>query len=82
MKTQQSIILASMKNGQSGIVSGINGGMGMISKLEGMGIHKGARIIKKSTIFGGGPVVVMVGNTEVAMGYGMARKIIVEVDVQ
>ena len=79
MLQNQKFTLANMKNGQSGTVIEINGGSGMISRLEALGVRIGVRIIKKSGLFMKGPVIVDVGNTQVAIGYGMASKILVEV---
>ncbi|MDI6706263.1 MAG: FeoA family protein [Bacillota bacterium] len=69
-----------MKNSQSGILAAINGGVGMRTRLEALGIRVGARIQKKSALAGFGPVIASVGNTEIAIGYGMASRIFVEVD--
>lgn len=74
------VALSAMKNAESGIVVAIFGGRGMHGRLEALGIRVGAKITKKSALLGSGPVIVMVGNTELAIGYGMATKILVEVD--
>ena len=76
------LALSDMKNLQSGIVAAINGGGGMCSRLEALGIHIGSGIKKKNALFGCGPVIVSVGNTEIAVGHGMASRIIVEVEEQ
>lgn len=80
MKQKQSIVLNVMENQQSGIVVAIDGGGGMRKRLEALGIHLGSIIKKKSSLIGFGPVIVSVGNTEIAIGYGMASRILVEVD--
>lgn len=80
MTHKQRILLSSMKNGQSGIIVSINGGMGMLARLEALGVRTGSVIIKKSGFFGSGPVIVTAGNTDVAIGHGMASRIMVEVD--
>lgn len=72
--------LTAMKNGQAGVLVEINGGAGMRAKLEAMGVRLGARITKKSALMGGGPVIIGVGNTEIAIGYGMASRILMEVE--
>ena len=77
---KQRLTLTSMKNAQSGTVILINGGGGMLGRLEALGIRAGARITKRSALIGRGPVIVAVGNTEIAIGYGMASRILVEVD--
>lgn len=79
--TQQSrLILSAMKNGQSGKVVAINGGLAMRGRLEALGLRINSRITKKSGFFKSGPVIVSVGNTDVAIGYGMASRILVEVE--
>jgi len=71
--------LTQMKAGQSGIVTEIHGGYGMTRKLDAMGIRLGVRITKVSGQIMRGPVVVRTGNTQVAIGFGMARRVVVEV---
>jgi len=77
---KQRLSLSAMKNMQYGIVVVINGGKEMCKRLEALGIHIGSKIKKKSSLLGFGPVIVTVGNTEIAIGYGMASRIFVEVD--
>jgi Fe2+ transport system protein FeoA len=78
MKTQVS--LAAMRKGQSGTVVGVVGGRGMIRRLEPLGIRPGQRIKKASQSFMRGPVTVRVGNASVAIGFGMATRIQVELE--
>jgi len=59
-------------------VAGIHGGLGVTKRLDAMGIRPGVAVAKVTGQFFGGPVVVQVGNTRVAVGSGIARKIIVE----
>lgn len=77
---KQRLSLSTMKNMQFGIVIVINGGGEMRKRLEALGIRVGSKIIKKSALIGFGPVIVSVGNTEIAIGHGMASRIFVEVD--
>lgn len=79
MMQKRKLSLSAMKNTQSGIVAAINGGGGMCTRLEALGIRVGSQIIKKSALIGFGPVIVLVGNTEIAIGHGMASRILVEV---
>lgn len=81
MTKKTRISLADMKNGQEGKVVFIIGGRGMRTRLEALGIRRGVKILKLSSFLGGGPVVVSVGTGEVAIGYGMSRNIMVEVDM-
>lgn len=77
---KQNKALSEMKIGQSGTVAAINGGAGMRDRLEALGVRIGSRITKKSALIGFGPVIAVVGNTEIAIGHGMASRIYVEVD--
>ncbi len=72
--------LNKLPKGQPATVIKIDGGYGIISKLNALGIRKNNNIIKLSNSFIGGPVTVKVGNTKIAIGKGMCSKIIVEVN--
>jgi len=69
--------LTQMKVGQVGTVVEIQGGHGLTRRLQALGIRVGVRIIKVSSQIMRGPVTVQIGNSRVAIGFGMARKIIV-----
>jgi ferrous iron transport protein A len=73
--------LTQMKAGQRGQVFVLQGGHGMMAKLEALGIRPGVEIIKISGQLMRGPVIVRVGNTQVAIGFGMARRVIVAVEI-
>ncbi|HHW73997.1 MAG TPA: ferrous iron transport protein A [Firmicutes bacterium] len=77
MKT---VSLAEMKTGESGRVKKIYGGRGMVARLQALGLHPGKRVTKVSTFFQKGPVVVEIDRSRVAMGYGRANRIFVEID--
>ena len=79
MGNKKKVFLTDMKNGQNGVVIGVSGGIGIISKLEALGVRKGVKILKKSAHIGRGPIIVIACGTEMAIGYGMASRIIVEV---
>jgi ferrous iron transport protein A len=74
------INLTEMKAGQSGTVVQLAGGRGMQARLDAMGIRPGIKITKVSGQLMRGPVLVKAGNTQVAIGFGMARRVIVVVD--
>lgn len=74
------IDLTKMKDGETGIVKELSGGQNFISRLQGMGIRPGKTIKKVSSHFWRGPQTVEVDNSCFAIGFGMARKILVEVD--
>ena len=65
--------------GQHARIVEIAGGHHMLARLARMGIHKGIKLSMVSTpIIRRGPVVVSVSGTQVAIGHGMAMRIIVE----
>lgn len=72
------IDLTQMKAGQKGKIIEIRGGHGMTAKLEAMGIRTGVEITKISTQIMRGPVIIRIGNTQAAIGFGMAHRIIIE----
>ncbi len=70
--------LSTMKAGERGVVSEIRGGSGLARRLENLGIRPGAKVSKMSAQFMRGPITLRVGNGQVALGFGMAQKIVVE----
>ncbi|MFC1940056.1 FeoA family protein [Chloroflexota bacterium] len=79
MPEGKQIALSRMEAGQNGKVVQIQGGgRGLINRLSSLGIRPGQRISKVSSMFMRGPVTIQVGNAQVAIGFGMANKIIVE----
>lgn len=67
---------------ESGIVCEIKGGQGLINRLNALGIRTGKKITKISSMLLHGPVTVRIDRTRVAIGFGMAAQIFVEVDKQ
>jgi ferrous iron transport protein A len=76
----EQLTLAEMRTGQTGIVVGVLGGHGLIQRLDALGIRPGKKVTKLSSTLFRGPVTLRVNNSRVAVGFGMARKIIVEAD--
>jgi len=72
--------LAGMQIGKSGVVVQIQGGHGLVNRLNSLGIRPGKRITKTSSMIMRGPVTIQVDRAQVAIGFGMAKKIIVELD--
>ena len=68
-----------MEIGQTGTVIGILGGRGLMRRLEALGIRPGKKVTKISSTLFRGPVTLRVDNAQVAIGFGMANRIIVEV---
>lgn len=71
--------LADVPSGRKLKIKEIRGGIGMVRKLDALGIKPGKEIVKVSAQWMGGPVLLRNGLTEVAVGFGMARNIIVEI---
>ena len=82
MTTHQNeqLTLAEMRTGQTGTVVGVLGGHGLIQRLDALGIRPGKKVTKLSSTLFRGPVTLRVNNSRVAVGFGMAKKIIVEAD--
>ncbi|MFC1949319.1 ferrous iron transport protein A [Chloroflexota bacterium] len=72
--------LSKMEAGQSGTVVQIQGGQGMLARLSALGIRPGRRVTKVSSVFMHGPITIRAGNSEVAIGFGMAKRITVVSD--
>ncbi|MCS7231462.1 MAG: FeoA family protein [Elusimicrobiota bacterium] len=70
--------LIQLKQGEKAKIVGILGKNSLCKKLDALGIREGIEIIKLSTISSKGPVIVQVGNTQIALSYNIAKKIIVE----
>ena len=69
------VSLASLHEGQAGLVHAMSGGQSLISRLAAMGIavHTAVRVLRIS----GGLSIVQAGDTRVALGGGEAEKILV-----
>ena len=71
-----------MRIRQSGTVVQIVGGPGLVRRLEALGIMPGKKLTKISSMFFRGPVTVKIGQTQIALGFGMSRRIMIEVDLK
>lgn len=67
-----------LQKGEKGKVVEILGGLRFRIKLDSLGIREGIVITKISESIARGPVVLQIGNSKVAIGFGMAKRIIVE----
>ena len=77
---EKQMTLARMRVGQSGVVAQILGGHGMSNRLSALGIRPGLRVTKVSSMVMRGPVTIQLGGSQVAIGFGMANRIVVEPD--
>ncbi|MBA7714659.1 hypothetical protein ES703_123689 [subsurface metagenome] len=80
MPDKKQIALAQVRAGQTGTVVQIQGGHGLVSRLSALGIRPGKKITKISSMLMRGPVTIQVDRAQVAIGFGMAKKILVELD--
>ena len=71
--------IATMKPGESGIVVDVGGGRRMIERLAVLGIRQGKRVTKVSSMLLSGPVTVEVDRSQVAIGFHVANRILVDV---
>jgi ferrous iron transport protein A len=82
MRTDQNeqVTVAQMRTGQTGTVVGVMGGPGLIRRLDALGIRPGRQVTKISSTLFHGPITLGVNGSRVAVGFGMARRIIIRVD--
>ena len=71
------MVLSRVHPGQEVTLKDINGGRGLRSKLYSMGLVPGVKLTVVSAN-GGGPIMLGVRDSRLAIGRGMAEKIIVE----
>jgi ferrous iron transport protein A len=72
------MMLSEFPVGETGLLTKISGGYGLKQKLDAMGLQIGKEIKVTSRQWGHGPVIIKYGNTEIAIGYGMAKQILIE----
>jgi len=70
--------ISELKNGEIAIIKDIIGGQHFINKIESLGIRVGVEISKVSSQMMCGPITINIGQTQIAIGYKMAKRIIVE----
>jgi len=80
MSGRKLVTLHQMRAGQSGKVIQVQGGVGLASRLSALGVRPGKKITKVSSMLMRGPVTIQLGSMRVAVGFGMANRIIVELD--
>jgi Fe2+ transport system protein FeoA len=74
------ISLVHLKTGRKAKIIEIDAGAGLENRFMSMGIYKGREITKLSSFGLKGPVAIRVGRSVLALGYGMAGKIILEAE--
>lgn len=74
------ITLADMNAGETGTVIEVLGGRGVNNRLCSLGIRPKSKVTKVSKAFGRGLVILQVGSAQIALGFGMSHKVIMEVE--
>lgn len=74
------IDLTKMKEEETGVIKEIHGAEDFAGRIEAMGIRPGKKIKKITSSFLGGPQTIEIDTVKVAIGFGMAKKILIEVD--
>ncbi len=69
--------LTELKLGKEATIVAVRGGRGMQARLRNMGLVEGQVIRKLSALAWRGPVVVVAKRTQIAIGHGMASRILV-----
>ncbi|MCF7908057.1 MAG: ferrous iron transport protein A [Candidatus Omnitrophica bacterium] len=69
--------LVELKDGQAAKVVSIDGGKNSQEKLKNLGLREGVIVKKIRGMFTHGPIIVKAGQTEIALGRGLAVKVIV-----
>ena len=80
MSQKIQLALSQMQAGRTGTVIQVLGGRGLIRRLDALGIRPGKKVTKTSSTLFRGPVTLRTNQTQVAIGFGMANKILVEID--
>jgi ferrous iron transport protein A len=70
--------LTQISKGEIVKVVEINGGQKFKEKIDAIGLRVGSRIVKLSAQVLRGPVTIKIGSTKLAIGHGMAKKILVD----
>ncbi|MCK4284158.1 MAG: ferrous iron transport protein A [Candidatus Brocadiae bacterium] len=61
--------------GRIAVVVGLQGGRGMMRRLDALGLRPGKRIRQLSSQFMAGPITILVDGRQVAMGRGIAARV-------
>ena len=72
--------LTDLRIHEEGRIATLQGGWKQQAHLRAMGLVEGQLVRKLSVLAWGGPVIVLVNRAQIAIGRGMARRIIVKVN--
>jgi ferrous iron transport protein A len=74
--------LTQLKKGSKARIVEFIGGKEVTHRLMMMGLRPGEQLVKLSAFALRGPVTVRIGHTTLALGHGMAEKVIVEASAE
>ncbi|MBN2017600.1 MAG: ferrous iron transport protein A [Candidatus Cloacimonetes bacterium] len=74
----EKIPLIKLKKGESAVIVSHHGGRLFERRMSSLGLRPHAVVKMVSSQLFHGPVIVQIGNSQVAIGHGMARRIYVE----
>ena len=77
MRGRKNASLGDLAPGEVGIVQGLSGGRGFVSRLAALGFTPGAEVTMVQN-FGHGPIIVIVRGTRIALGRGEAGRVLIE----
>lgn len=72
------ISINQLQAGENAVIRTVAGGVGIVRRLEALGLRPGKTLTKVSAQFMGGPVTVIVDGRYVALGRGIASRVLVE----
>ena len=78
--SQNLVSIGNLKQGQCGKISFIRGGHNILQRLLDMGLTPGTKICVARVAPLGGPVVLSVRNSKLALGKGIASKVFIDVE--
>ena len=70
--------LTQINKGETVKVVENNGGRQFKNKVDAIGLRIGSRVVKLSAQVLKGPITIKIGSTKLAIGHGMAKKILVD----
>jgi Fe2+ transport system protein FeoA len=70
--------ITQLHTGKQAKIIEIHGGREAIGRLNALGIVPGATVVKKSAAILHGPIVLEKNSMRIALGFGMAKKIIIK----
>ena len=77
----RTVSLVEMDEGQAGTVTELAGGLAFVRRIEAMGLRPGIALVKTSGSAMWGPVTVRAGNIQLALGHGMASRVLLDVEI-